>query len=295
MTRAARAGSPTIAFIGAGTVGTGLAVSLAQRGYRVVAVSSRSTASAQALAARLTGSRACSSPQEAARMADLVFITIPDAAIGSVAQQVDWHPHQAAVHCSGADSLDVLEPARRQGAETGTFHPLQSFASGEQAIHNLPGSTFALEASSPGLMEVLKGMARSLGGTPLVLGAGDKVLYHAAAVIACNYLVTLAKLATDLWDTFGIPQQEALRALLPLIQGTVNNLDKVGLPGCLTGPIARGDLGTIQKHLHALAERAPSLLLAYRELGKQTIPIALAKGRLDSGGAQQISALLEAE
>lgn len=295
MTKAPEARLPRLAFIGAGTVGTALAVRLAERGYPVVAVASRSPASALALANRVPGCRTYPSLREAAAAADLVFITTPDAAIGAVAAQLRWRAGQAVVHCSGSDSLEVLEPARRQGAEVGAFHPLQSFASVEQALLNLPRSTFALEAGTPGLLETVKAMALALEGTPVVLGAGDKVLYHAAAVIACNYLVTLAKMSTDLWDSLGVSREEALRSLLPLIQGTVNNLGKVGLPNCLTGPIARGDLGTVEKHLRALAQRAPALLSAYCELGKQTVPIALAKGRLDPQRARQLYALLEAE
>jgi predicted short-subunit dehydrogenase-like oxidoreductase (DUF2520 family) len=195
------------------------------------------------------------------------------------------------VHCSGSDSLDILEPARQAGAEVGGFHPLQTFASVDQAIANLPGSFFALEGEGS-VLETLKGMAGSLGGRWAVLKAGDKVLYHAAAVMACNYLVTLTKLATDLWQTFEVSPQEATQALLPLIKGTVSNLEKVGLPHCLTGPIARGDLGTIRKHLAALEERAPGVLPAYRELGLQTIPVALGKGRIDRERAEELRRLL---
>jgi predicted short-subunit dehydrogenase-like oxidoreductase (DUF2520 family) len=125
----------------------------------------------------------------------------------------------------------------------------------------------------------------------VVLRGDDKVLYHAAAVIACNYLVTLTKLATDLWQTFGISTEEATQALLPLIQGTVDNLRNIGLPGCLTGPVARGDLGTIRKHLDALEARSPDLLSTYRELGRQTVPIAQAKGGVGEERARELKEL----
>ena len=136
-------------------------------------------------------------------------------------------------------------------------------------------------------------MATALEGNWVELKAGDKVLYHAAAVIACNYLVTLVKLATDLWQTFNIPPDQATQALLPLIRGTIHNIDTVGIPQCLTGPVARGDTGTIRKHLEALEQRAPAILLAYRELGLQTIPIALDKGRIDKQKAKELQALLQ--
>jgi predicted short-subunit dehydrogenase-like oxidoreductase (DUF2520 family) len=174
----------------------------------------------------------------------------------------------------------------------GVFHPLQTFASIREAIENISGSTFALEAQGP-LLNTLKEMATALDGCWVELKAGDKVLYHAAAVIACNYMITLVKLATDLWQTFSIPQQQATRALLPLLRGTINNISNVGIPHCLTGPIARGDTGTITKHLNALQKAAPALLPTYRELGLQTIPIALAKGKIDEHKAEELQAILK--
>ena len=219
---------------------------------------------------------------------------VPDDVIASVASQLRWRPGQGVVHCSGADSTDIFEPARKSGSSAGAFHPLQTFASTEQATANIPGSTFTIEAEGP-LASTLQDIATALGGQWIELKAGDKVTYHAAAVIACNYLVTLVKMATDLWQTFGIPRRQATQALLPLIRGTVNNIDAVGIPQCLTGPIARGDGGTITKHITALEQRAPGLLTAYRALGLETIPIALGKGRIDKRQAQGLQTILEAE
>jgi predicted short-subunit dehydrogenase-like oxidoreductase (DUF2520 family) len=282
---------PEIGFIGAGTVGTALAVRLRGKGYPVVAVFSRSPSSAARLAGMVEDCRVLPSAQAVADACEFIFITTPDDAIAQVGAHTKWHSGQSVVHCSGADSTDILEPARKAGAHVGAFHPLQTFASVTHAIENIPGSTFALEAEGPLLAE-LKEMVTSLEGRWVELKAGDKMLYHAAAVIACNYMVTLTKLATDLWQAFGISAPEATRALLPLMRGTVNNLDNIGLPHCLTGPIARGDLGTIRKHLTALDERAPDLVNAYRELGLQTIPVALAKGKIDAPRAEELGALL---
>ncbi|MDO8670328.1 MAG: DUF2520 domain-containing protein [Dehalococcoidia bacterium] len=281
-----------VGFIGAGTVGTAMAISLSRRGYGVVAVSSRSRSSAERLAARLEGCEAYADGQCVVEAAELVFVTTPDSAIGPVVSQCAWRAGKSVVHCSGADSLDVLEAARKSGASVGALHPLQTFASVEEAIENLPGSTFALEAEGL-LLGTLEAMAKDLGGTCVRLGPGDKVLYHAAAVLTSNYMVALVSMATDLWKQFGVSTSEATDALLPLIRGTVNNITKVGLPNCLTGPIARGDLGTIEKHIKALAERAPGLLDAYRLLGLQTVPIALAKGRIDDQRAGEMRIMLQ--
>jgi predicted short-subunit dehydrogenase-like oxidoreductase (DUF2520 family) len=281
-----------LGFIGAGTVGTALAVRLNSRGYPVVAISSRSRTSAQKLARAVKGCQIFNNNQAVADNAELVFITTPDDAIAPVASQVRWHPGQSVVHCSGADSTDILQPAKESGAQVGAFHPLQTFASAQQAMENIPGSTFALEAEEP-LLSTLKDMATALDGHWVELKAKDKVLYHAAAVFACNYMVTLVKLATDLWQTFNVPPHQATQALLPLIRGTINNIETIGIPNCLTGPIARGDMGTINKHLDALRQTAPHLLSTYRELGRQTIPIALSKGRINESQAQELQAILE--
>ena len=280
-----------LGFIGAGTVGTALALRLNDKGYQVVAVSSRSQVSAENLAQAISHCRFFNNSQDVVDIAELVFITTPDDVIAQVASQLEWHGGQGVVHCSGADSTEILQPARKLGAHVGVFHPLQTFASTKQAMENMPGSTFTVEAEEP-LLGTLKDMATALDGHWIELKASDKVIYHAAAVIACNYVVTLVKLATDLWQTFSIPPQQATQALLPLLRGTISNIDAIGIPQCLTGPIARGDSGTIKKHLSALEEVAPAALSTYRELGLQTIPIALAKGRINEQQAQELQAIL---
>jgi predicted short-subunit dehydrogenase-like oxidoreductase (DUF2520 family) len=281
-----------VGFIGAGTVGTALAVLLSQKGYQFVGASRKNKIARNNTSRVISNFRILDSNQEVADNADFVFITTPDNAIAGVAAEVRWHRGQSVVHCSGADSVAILEPAREKGALVGGFHPLQTFASVERAIENIPGSTFAIEAEEP-LFTTLQDMAAALGGHWIKLKAGDKIAYHAAAVFACNYLVTLVKMATDLWQTFSVPPDQAIQALLPLIQGTLHNIETVGIPQCLTGPIARGDTGTIQKHLETLHDKAPSLLFAYKELGLQTIPIALAKGKIDRKQAVDMEMMLK--
>jgi len=270
-------------------VGTALAVLLSSKGYRFVGASRRSRTPKAGAVSNL---RILDTNQEVADAADLVFITTPDDTIAHVVSEVRWHSGQSVAHCSGADSVDILEPARKSGAMVGGFHPLQTFAGVERAIENIPGSTFGIEAEEP-LLTTLKDMADALGGHWIKLEAGDKVAYHAAAVFACNYLVTLVKMATDLWQTFSIPTDQATKALLPLIKGTLHNIETIGIPDCLTGPIARGDTGTVDKHLKALRENAPALLFPYKELGLQTIPVALAKGKIDETQAEKLQTVLK--
>ncbi len=281
----------TIGFIGAGMTGTALAVRLWQRGYPVVAVSSRSIESARRLSSLVSGCAVCDGPQQVADLAQLIFITTPDDVIPDIAAGIRWRPGRIAVHCSGVHSIDILEPAVRSGAHVCCLHPLQTFAGLEEAINNISGSTFALEGDEEGLAAATE-MAQALEGNIILLKPGDKVKYHIAAVTLSNYLVALMKTSADLWQSFGIPQEEAVKALLPLLKGTVRNIERVGIPGCLTGPIARGDVETVRKHVGALASGQPEKMNIYRVMGLKTLEIALAKGRISLETAEEIRVLL---
>jgi predicted short-subunit dehydrogenase-like oxidoreductase (DUF2520 family) len=281
-----------IGFIGAGKVGTALAVLLTRKGYMVAAIYDDTLSAAARLHALVNNCTIANNSQQVADIVDLIFITTPDGVIEQVASQIKWAQGKSVVHCSGADSTAILEKARQDGATVGVFHPLQTFAGITQAIENIPGTTFAIEAAEP-LLTTLTDMAASLGGNWIQLKAEDKAAYHAAAVFASNYLVTLVKMATDLWQTFEIPLDQAVKALLPLIRGTLHNIETIGLPQCLTGPIARGDIGTIRKHLIEIRIKTPEILPVYKELGLQTIPIALAKGNISNQQARDMEMLLK--
>lgn len=224
--------------------------------------------------------------------ADFVFITTPDDFIGQVAGEVKWHAGQMVAHCSGAASTDVLAPARERGARVGCIHPLQTFASLEQAIENVPGSLFAIEAEEP-VLSTLKEMASALEGTWMELTAEDKALYHASACIACNYFYTLVGIAADLWQNWGKSRNEAIQAMMPLFQGSLNNLKEVGLPRGATGPILRGDKVTISKHLAALEKKAPKIIPLYKMMGNWTIPLAVGKGTVSEERADELREMLK--
>lgn len=281
-----------VGFIGAGKVGTALAIQLLQAGYPVVAVFDLDVNAAQQLASLVPGCSVCKSSQDVANDSEYVFITTPDDFIRNVASGLAWRQLQHVVHCSGAVSIDVLEAPERAGSLVGSFHPCQAFASVDQAIQNLPGSTFAIEARG-NLLHTLQDMASRMGCDSIALKPGDKALYHAAAVFVSNYVVTLLSIATGLFENFGISTAQATRVLMPLIQGNLNNIKNIGLPECLTGPIARGDVSTIQKHIAAFEEREPSLMRLYGELGLKTIPIALAKGTVDQKASERLRTLLK--
>ena len=267
---------PVIGFIGAGAVGKGLALGLASSEYRVLAVSSRSLASAQGLAARIPGCEALSDHQQVADRCDLIFITTPDEAIGQVASQVLWHRGQGVVHCSGAESLEILEPAAGAGAITGSFHPFQTFAcleTPEEAVERMEGTTFSVEGRG-WVLDTLKEMASRLGGRAILLSPEDRAIYHASAVMSCGHLVALVKAAVDVWESMGVPQEEALPIILPLARSTLINVSRAGVYASLTGPIARGDTTTLSAHLQALESRLPRLIPLYCALSGESLSLA---------------------
>jgi len=281
-----------VGFIGAGKVGTALAARLFKGGYHVIAVADMNLRATEKLVELAPGCRVFKNAQQIADIAEHVFITTPDDFISKVASELTWHHDQNVVHCSGAASIDILEPAEKYGAMVGSFHPCQAFASVDQAIENLPGSTFAIEAQGS-LLDILKEMASIIGCDWIVLKPGDKALYHAAAVFVSNYSVALLKVATDLFQHFDVSPDQATKVLMPLIQGNLNNMRNLGLPNCLTGPIARGDVSTIEKHIFALKEKELSILKLYAELGLKTIPIALEKGTLDEKVSETLQTLFK--
>jgi predicted short-subunit dehydrogenase-like oxidoreductase (DUF2520 family) len=280
-----------LGFIGAGPVGTTFGVRLSEQGYPVVGIADISAAATERFAGLVAGCRRFASNQELADAADMVFITTADDFIAPVCAGVTWRTGQVVVHCSGASTVQSLESAKAQGARVGSIHPCQSFAGIEQAIANLPGSTFGIEAEEP-VKTTLSEMARALKGDIVYLTSEDKVLYHAAAAIACNYFVTIEKLATDLWQNFGKTSADGIKAYMPLLRGTLINIENAGFPGCLTGPIARGDVATIRRHLKALATYAPDLVPLYKQLGRFTIPIGQGKGSLAADKAAELDTLL---
>ncbi len=278
-----------IGFIGTGTVGSTLAVGLAEKGYSVVAVTSLKRVSAERLARLISGCKVVPDAQAVADASDVVFIATPDDVIPKTAEQVRWQRGQVVLHCSGALSTKVLEPARRAGASVGSMHPLQTFAA--QAINSLAGVTFALEGEGP-VMANLKQMSAALGGRWIVVRPEDKALYHIAAVMTSNYVVALVDGALQLWKKLGVAPEDATQAILTLTLGTLHNIEGLGTASGLTGPIARGDVGTVQRHLSELHEKAPELERMYRELGLLTVPLALKKGSINEEQATRLRHVL---
>lgn len=274
---------PRIAVVGAGKVGSALALLLGGQGYPVAGIASKSISSARRVAEQL-GVPAADRPEEVTLGADVVFITTPDRVIAQVAAGINerggFKSGQVVFHTSGAHSAEEVGAARRSGALAASLHPLQSFADVKMAMENLPGSYFALEGD-PAALPLAELIVKDLGGKSFSIEARDKPLYHAAACVASNYLVSLMHLATGLYGRFGLSREEAFEALYPLVRGTVNNIGQVGPAPALTGPVARGDGTTLLGHLEVLKDIGGLELELYRKLGLYTVGVALEKGGIN--------------
>lgn len=285
---------PRIGFIGAGRLAATLSRGFAQQGIAVVAVASRSPASAAKLAAAIPGCDAVTDPQQVIDAADIVFISVTDRAIAGVAASLRWRTGMAAVHCSGATEVAALAPAAAMGALTGGFHPMQTFADPEAALASLPGCSVSIEAADP-LHTRLKALASALGCRSITLPPGARVLYHASGAYASQYAVALLAEAAKLWATFGVGEADAIAALLPLLRGTAASVEKAGLANGMPGPVSRGDLDTVRRHLDALDAFDPQVASLYRQLALRTVPLAKVRGVLSAGQETQLSGWLNTE
>lgn len=284
-----------IALIGAGAAGGALILALHRAGYPIEGIASRRLESARRCAEQTGTALATDDPARVVVNADTIIIATPDDQIestcSSIAEQGVIRPGQLILHLSGALTSSVLLSAQRKGAEVMSMHPIQALADPGKGADLLRGAYFCLEGSNAA---VQRGelMVQALQGHTLQIPANQKALYHAALCIASNYLVTLEAIATRLLEEIGIDRAAGLKALLPLIQGSAENLAHSGLPDALTGPISRADLATVEKHIDSLRGEDLEYQELYRLLGKETIRLALEKGGMDEEAAEQMRLLL---
>jgi len=266
------AGRPTIGMVGAGRVAWSLAPALARAGYDVTAIGTRDPTIAQDLAAACGPGTRGTTPEGVLDAADVVFLAVPDGAVAALCGALPWQARHGAVHCSGALGLDPLEPATTAGARAGCLHPLQSFPARRPEPERFRGIACGIEGTG-GLGDLLARMANDLGAHAIRLEGVDRAAYHAAAVFASNDVVALMAAARRAWALAGLPPETAREALAPLLGAVAANLARLEPEAALTGPIARGDLATVEAHLAALAA-LPDLQALYRSLARELLRIA---------------------
>jgi len=246
-------GTPSLAIIGAGRAGSALAIAAHDAGYRVAAVASRRGEMAARLADTV-GAQAVATPLEAAAVADLTLLAVPDGAISTVAASIaasgiSLHG-RGVVHLGARFGPELIASLRVTGAEVGVLHPLQALA-GPDSASLLEGAYFRVDASGL-LRQRLLGLVAALGATPLEIDPASAPLYHAAAVLAGNAPLALLAEATRLLEATGVSAETAHAALAALLEGAAHNARRAGPAAALTGPVARGDTGAIAAHLEAL-------------------------------------------
>jgi predicted short-subunit dehydrogenase-like oxidoreductase (DUF2520 family) len=268
---------PRLGFIGAGRLARCLALSFSRAGYPVTAIASRTPASAARLASQISECTAFDDPQHAVDAADVVFLAVPDDSIGTSAHTLRFASQgdagKALVHCSGASPVELLAPAREQGAAVGGFHPLYLF-SGELAdLERIAGCSVTIEADGS-LKDTLTALAVALRCHPLSIPPGGRMLYHAAAHYAASFALCSLAECVALWRTLGFAEDDALRALLPMLAGTIETARDKGLPNALAGPVSRGDTGVVQKQLALLEGLGGDHAALYGLLSRRAVALA---------------------
>ncbi len=278
----------TVGVIGPGRAGTGLALAWVRAGHDVRLHGRHAKPVPAPLT--LTVGRADAPPPWIGAVA-VVVLAVPDDAIPPLAATLAAHhavqTDHVVLHVSGSLSHDVLGVLAPSGAALGSLHPLQTLVEPERAPEHLRGAWAAVEGM-PRAVETAERLARDVGLRPFQLRPGAKPLYHAGAVFASNYFVVVEAVAVRLLREAGLADGEAWEALAPLVAGTLDNLRRQGPLAALTGPVARGDVDTLTRHLAALSGTEAEL---YRRLGEATLELARRRG-LDEAVAVRIAQAL---
>lgn len=288
-----------VALVGAGAVGHALADALGAAGIPVTAVLSRSAHSAETLGRRTGAATASDRLADLPADARLVVLCVPDAAVAPVAAALGAqdHPWRTTVvaHTAGSLGADVLAPLAARGAAALAFHPVQTFARGAasgagaaafQGIYvGLGGTPAALDAG--------RTLAAALGARTVVIPDDARARYHLATSIASNFFVVLLALVDEVLATTGVPREDAGLLVRPLVEGTWANLRAARPEEALTGPVARGDAGTVAAHVEALAGHLPHLLPVYGALAAEAVRVAVRGGQLGGEGADHVLDVLQ--
>ena len=275
-----------VAVIGAGRMGQGIALALSRSGTAVTLLGRTPKSMPAPLVVRVEDwGGAC-------RVAELVLIATPDAAIGLIAERIRAEggigAEQAVLHLSGLLGRGALRALGSTGAALGSFHPLQTVADPLTAGERLRGAFAGIEGDERALSAGTR-LAGLLGMTPVRIPADAKPAYHAGATLVANYTVALMGMAVRLAEQAGVPPETAARLYLPLLHGAADNLDHMTAAAALTGAIRRGDAGTVAAHLAALGPRDR---VVYAALGLEALALARASGLAD-GPAAEVHRLLE--
>jgi predicted short-subunit dehydrogenase-like oxidoreductase (DUF2520 family) len=281
-----------VGIIGAGAVGTALGVAISRAGWPVRAVASRDAGRRERFRELVPSAATFMEPAAVLNEVDLAILAVPDDAIPAVVEPLRLFGGQALVHTSGLLGAEVLEPARGAGSHIGAFHPLVSFTSDvERSVRGIAGATIAIEGDDA-IVDLLAGLAESLHAVAVRLPGGSKPAYHAAAVMASGGLVALLDAIVALGAVAGLDERGSLAVYGRLIEQTLANARAVGVGAALTGPITRGDAGTLEAHLDVLERLAPAVLDLYLAAARRELRIVEERGVLSPDRLERVTAVL---
>ncbi len=282
--------------IGCGRVGTNLAVYLTRAGFVPEVFFSKTRASAEKTKEAVNNrGKIADKIENVAQNCDILFIATPDDTIEDVCSYIalknGFKKNLSVFHLSGALSSKILASAKKSEADIGSIHPLQSFTPYEKG----QSSPFTgINISVEGTVKAVKAgekIITALSANYFTIPTDAKMLYHAAAVVASNYLVTLEDFALNLLKKADLSEKKAYEILEPLIMGTLNNIKNKGSVKALTGPVARGDSAIVASHIDAIEKDMPAFSLLYKEMGKYTLDITKKRKEISQEQADKLSKL----
>lgn len=281
---------PSLAIVGYGKVGTAFGTFLQKCSYNLIGYSRTDVSNEK------NGVLVSQTPHEITKDADIVLITTPDGVIEAVTKKISenngFKEGAIVLHTSGALPSTILSSAKKCGAYVGSVHPLQSIATKSFTQNPFQGVIFAIEGEKEAV-EAAESIASTLEAKSFRIKTESKTLYHAAAVVASNYLVSLMDFSMSLLETSGIDRSECFSVIEPLVKGTLKNIERNGTKKALTGPIVRGDEKTVQNHLEAISKDRNDLLELYKTIGNYTVKIA--QGSLDDSKISILNDLLHSK
>lgn len=285
----------TLAIVGAGRVGRALGRRLRELGWKIGVVVTRSEAASRRAVRFIGAGKPHGGLTRHIVLSHVILIATPDDGVSGVARELarmggEELRGKVVLHTSGAQDSRALAPLKEFGAATGSMHPLQTFSG--VGVPDLAGKVFAVEGEVVAV-RTARQIARALGGSPVQIGAGKKVLYHAAAVLAAGHVLALVEAATQLLISLGMKRSEATRALLPLTRQVLDNFERVGPRAAWTGPLARGDYKIVESHLRALHDSREEVALAYEALNRLAARVLVQDAAGTMGELEKISAVLK--
>ena len=275
-----------IVIIGAGKVGSSLGAALAEAGYKIIAVINKPYDLAVALGDKVNAQVVSENFNDIPRKEKIIILSVEDSEIEpaavSLAQLDTITPEDTIVHTSGALSADALEKLKEKGCKTGSFHPMQTFPGIEYSSDRIKGIFFAIEGNDR-VSKILTKFARDMNCETVNLRPEYKTPYHLGGVFTSNFLICLLYIVEQIYEKCGILKKDALKILKPIIYSTLENVDEKGTVNALTGPVVRGDAGSVERHLDYLKKNFPEYEELYRGIGKICLEIAGQRENLPQG------------